>query len=1050
MSFASGGYLGSRTAPHIAKSDLRRPCLSGLCLTRLVCAGMLALAPIAEAQAAPAPPLALRAITSAGEAHSLTSAQAALALPVHLSGVVTCVDPATPYGHSAFILYDSTGTIYVLFPEKYNGMFSAGSVVDVIGVSGAGKFAPVVWSSQVRVIGHSHLPENPPLKDLIHLKTGSEDGKWVEIEGTIRAAFEHDRYVIVELAMLGGSVDVTMPREAGVDYQRLVDAKVRIRGNAVPLMNANDQFVGVHLLSPGLSVLKMIEKPPSGDPFQLPVTPIDKLLRWDQVSAPLHRIHLRGQVTLVRPGSLVCIHDAARGVCAQTSQNTQFNIGDLVDAIGFPETENGGAALKDAAFKSSGQSTAVAVKAMTAGEVLQGRNDSDLIQVEGQLIASDLATSGDTLLLESGNVAFSAIVPKDLAASPGAKWKIGSTLRITGICSLRVENERGRVVFGEAPVATTFRVLMRSPQDAIVLSRPSWWTTGSALVALGILLVAVIAALTWIARLRHRVRVQTAALKKAQEEAAAINELAHAMQEVTAKRRLTGRVSATGSEQIAQLGIGFNRMLAELEQGEQATRLAEAKLQRLALTDELTGLPNRRAFLEQLTQNLALAGREELILAVLFIDLDGFKAVNDRLGHAAGDLLLQEVSKRLRSRIREADTLARLGGDEFTIMLTGLQAARDAEAVAGKLLGVLSERIMIESHEVSIGASIGICLCPRDGVDAELLMKNADSAMYEAKNRGKNQVRCFDLEMGTSEQERLGLEGELLGAIARGEIHLHYQPEFDLSSARLTRFEALARWTHPVLGSISPNKFIPVADRSGQSVALGAYVLQQACVEARKWQDLSPNPIQVAVNVSGLQFMRDTFVDEVAQILAITGLSPELLQIELTESVILTREERTEATMKRFKALGVTLAIDDFGTRYSCLSRLPKLPFDMMKIDRSFMSDLCTSAPMRATVSFLISLAHSLNMQVVVAGVETAEQLKIVQLMNGTEIQGFLVGRPTADPQSLLRSPRGAMMNLDAGISVEETTEVFDATPEEVGAVLRFASESLATVPALE
>ena len=1022
MSIASCVYLGSHTWPLMATADRQRTPLPGLWLARLGCAGILALFSAAEAQAAKAPPPASRTFTTASEAHGLTSEQAARAYPVHLSGVVTCIDPATPPGSSAFFLHDSTGTIYVLFPGQYNGTFSAGSQVDVLGVTAAGRFAPVISSTQVRVIGNSQLPENPPLEDIFHLETGSEDGKWVEIEGTIRSLLEYDRYVVPELTLLGGKVDVSMPREAGVDYSKLVDAMVRIRGNAAPLFNFNDQIIGAHLLSPGLSVLK-IEEPPPADPFLQPVTPIDKLLRWDQLSTPHHRIHLRGQVTLDRPGSMVCIRDASRGLCAQTVQNTHFDVGEVVDIIGFPETENGSAALSYAVFRSSGQIEPVAVKTLMAGQVLLGRNNSELIQVEGQLIGSDLASSGNTLLLDSGNVAFSVIVPKDLGASEGTRWKIGSTLRITGICSMRVDLQRGGFEFGETAVAKTFQVLMRSPEDVIVLNQPSWWTTGHVLAVLGILFAAGMGALAWIARLRHRVRIQTVALKKAQEEAAAIDELARGMQEVTAQRRFTARVSATGREQIALLGIGFNRMLSELEQGELATKIAEAKLLRQALTDELTGLPNRRAFLERLTQNVALAGSETLSFAVLFIDLDGFKAVNDRMGHAAGDLLLQEVAKRLRSRIREVDTLARLGGDEFTIMLTGMHAARDAETAAGNLLTVLGERLVIQGQELSIGASIGISLCPRDGIDAEILMKNADCAMYEAKNRGKNQVRCFNNELGSSEKERSSLSGQLVGAVARGEIHLHYQPEFSLSSGRLTRFEALARWTHPVQGLIPPGEFIPVAEGSGQIVALGAYIMRQACVEARKWQALSPSPIQVAVNVSGLQFMRDTFVDEVTRILGETGLRPELLQIELTESVTLARDESTEGTMRRLKALGVSLAIDDFGIGYSCLSCLPKLPFDMMKIDRSFMDDLCSSSPVRSIVSFLISLAHTLDMQVVVEGVETKEQLNIIQQMNGTGIQGFLVGRPTADPQSLLGSPRGATMNLGGGIGLAASVQ---------------------------
>jgi EAL domain-containing protein (putative c-di-GMP-specific phosphodiesterase class I) len=293
---------------------------------------------------------------------------------------------------------------------------------------------------------------------------------------------------------------------------------------------------------------------------------------------------------------------------------------------------------------------------------------------------------------------------------------------------------------------------------------------------------------------------------------------------------------------------------------------------------------------------------------------------------------------------------------------------------------------------------------PRDAADPTTLLQQADSAMYAAKSSGKNQVRWFTPDLRSSVRERLSLDNELRGAIARKEIHLYYQPEFEVSTQRLRRFEALARWTHRTLGVIPPAKFIPVAEESGQIVALGAYLMEQACSEAVKWQTPDGRPIQVAVNVSSLQFKRPTFVDEVTAILNRTGLRPELLQIELTESIMLTGIERAAATMNRLRGLGVSLAIDDFGTGYSCLSYLPRLPFDTLKIDRSFVRELESNSGVQAIVSLLVSLAHSLNMQVVVEGVQTKRQLEMIRELNGNEVQGFLLGRPTPDPQSVIRT----------------------------------------------
>jgi diguanylate cyclase (GGDEF)-like protein len=399
---------------------------------------------------------------------------------------------------------------------------------------------------------------------------------------------------------------------------------------------------------------------------------------------------------------------------------------------------------------------------------------------------------------------------------------------------------------------------------------------------------------------------------------------------------------------------------------------------------------------------LALAGREGRMVALLYIDLDGFKLVNDSLGHGIGDLLLVQVAERLRIRVRQSDTLARLGGDEFTVILTGIHAKEEAVLVARSLLDVLATPFALEDHQLTVGASIGISIFPENARDAADLMQQADSAMYAAKRDGKNRAMYFTPELGSSVRERLNLENQLRGAIARGEIHVHYQPEFDVSSHRLVRFEALARWTHPTLGVIPPDRFIPVAEESGLIVSLGAYIMERACAEAVKWQAIAPYPLQVAVNVSSIQFKRDHFVEEVTSVLNYTGLRPDLLQLELTESIMLSGVHRAAETMKRLRALGVSLAIDDFGTGYSCLSYLPALPFDALKIDRSFVKELDLKPENGAMIHSLVALAHNIGMRVIVEGVEKPEQLDLIRKFGGNEIQGYLLGRPIADPAAQL------------------------------------------------
>jgi diguanylate cyclase (GGDEF)-like protein len=478
--------------------------------------------------------------------------------------------------------------------------------------------------------------------------------------------------------------------------------------------------------------------------------------------------------------------------------------------------------------------------------------------------------------------------------------------------------------------------------------------------------------------------------------------LASLMQSVSHSRNFALRATPRGNDEIGRLVIGFNDMLNELERREEEKKVFVEQLRFQASNDHLTGLPNRRLFADRLSQGVAAAHREKHALALLFIDLDGFKLVNDTLGHRVGDLLLVQVAERLRSRIRESDTLARLGGDEFTVILRNLAHSDAATTVSKTILDTLAQPFFIEHHQLTISASIGISLYPDHATDGNQLMLQADTAMYTAKREGKNRFMYFSSDLTSQVHEQMNLENELRNAVARGEIGIHYQPEFETLSGRLIRFEALARWTHPTLGTIPPIKFIPVAEESGVIVPLGAYILEQACREAVKWQSLSPDPIEVAVNVSSIQFARPTFAEEVDEILRRTALKPQLLQLELTESVMLNGIHRATETMKRLKSLGVSLAVDDFGTGYSCLRYLPELPLDALKIDRCFVKDVDLRPEARVMVDSLVTLAHNVGLRVIAEGIERAEELQIIKELKGDEIQGYMVGRPVPDPSAVI------------------------------------------------
>jgi diguanylate cyclase (GGDEF)-like protein len=550
-----------------------------------------------------------------------------------------------------------------------------------------------------------------------------------------------------------------------------------------------------------------------------------------------------------------------------------------------------------------------------------------------------------------------------------------------------------------------------SPSDLTVIHTFSAWTPSALAVLaliLAVLTVAILAVLGRVNKLRRRVIEQAEALRKASETTQAISDLSRSMLQVAAQRPFDPQVPVRGTEEISELVDGFNAMLTELQRRDRAKRDAEARLQHMALIDDLTGLPNRRLLTDRLSHSVAKCRRENRKVALLYIDIDGFKLINDSLGHGVGDVLLGQFAQRMKSRFRQSDTLARIGSDEFTLILDDVQSRADAETAAEDALEVLKDPFEIEGHSIRVTASIGISIFPDHGKEGGQLLRQADCAMVAAKRNGKNRIVQFGDGLGSAARERLMLEGELRRAIDEGEIRVHYQPEFDLATNTIVRFEALARWAHPTLGPIPPLSFIPVAEECGLIVPLGAYVLEKACSDAVIWQRKANRPIQVAVNVSSVQFARDSFLEEVEDVLRRTGLRPTLLQLELTESATLTGVERAADLIRRLTGRGIGVAMDDFGTGYSCLSYLPRLFLDALKLDRSFVTELAMRQETRAFVQSILSMAHNLHMRVIVEGIETREQLELMRSLGTNEAQGYFLGRPTPNPMELLAWSPGA------------------------------------------
>jgi len=632
----------------------------------------------------------LPTLTTAHAAHSLTSEQAARAYPVHLRAVVTYFDPESGSGFSAIFVHDSTGSIFLKPRFGLVSQLSVGTVVDVRGVTAPGKFSPIIVEPKLQIIGQSHLPANPPKVSFSRLVTGAEDSQWVEVEGVVHSVVDSGHSVILRLAMMDGTVNAKIQKEEGVNYAGLVDAKVRIHANVGSTFNRNYQIIDVHLSVPGMSAVEVLEPAPD-DPLEQPVIPIDNLLRWNNVSASFRRVHLRGKVTLQWPDSSMCLQDATRGICAQMVQKTHFNVGDIVDVAGFVGIDRDTVVLRDAVSKSAHAVEQAIAEPVSAEQALMGNHDSELIQIDGQLIGYNLASSDNTLLLASGKNIFTAILPKSLAGTEPDTWKIGSKLQIKGICSVQL---RSTGTGQSVAVAESFRVLMRSPADVIVLQQPPWWTPAHVLVLLALALTATLGVLAWVVVLRRRIEQQANLLRE-----------------------------------------------------------SEGQFRHMALHDALTGLATRLLLRDRLNVALESAKRRRTGLAVLMVDLDRFKEINDTHGHQAGDEVLQISADRLLRSVRKEDTVARLGGDEFVVLLPDQADSHAAAVVAAKIVEALAVPIPIDGREASVSVSVGICTSVAGDLDGDELLRNADAALYQAKASGRNCFAVFEPDFALNEAE---------------------------------------------------------------------------------------------------------------------------------------------------------------------------------------------------------------------------------------------------------------------------------------------------------
>lgn len=450
-------------------------------------------------------------------------------------------------------------------------------------------------------------------------------------------------------------------------------------------------------------------------------------------------------------------------------------------------------------------------------------------------------------------------------------------------------------------------------------------------------------------------------------------------------------------------------------------RKAKDQILHMAYYDSLTDLPNRVSFKDMVNKAINIDDYAGTLSAIMFLDLDNFKRINDTFGHTAGDALLKEVAERLTSCLRkedcvarnvkdeQSDAVARIGGDEFTILLT-VDEIQDIAKVAQRILDTLSDPFDIESTDLFVTASIGIAIHPIDGEDVESLLKNADAAMYHAKSKDKNNYKFYKKTMNEAALRRLTIENNLRRAVEDNNFSLYYQPKMEISTGRIIGMEALIRWSHPEMGEITPTEFIPLAEETGLILQVGEWVLRTACLQSKAWQQAGIAPLRVSVNMSGKQLRHQNVIGTVAAIMDDTGIDPDSLELEITESVVMESVDYTLDILDELKKLGVRLAMDDFGTGYSSFSYLKRIPMDVIKIDRSFIQDITIDPHDRTIISAIIVMAHSLEMEVVAEGVETEKQLSFLCTKKCDEMQGFLLSRPMPPDEAtefLMKESRG-------------------------------------------
>ena len=999
-----------------------------------------------ESAGTPLPPI----LTSVNEVRHFQPGASAVPIAVHLQAVVTYYDSVAPN----LFVQDDSGGVWVDLRGMKTAPPQVGQLLDLTGEMGAG-FSPNVAKPQWKVLGTSPMPR-PTVLNYEQAATGSFDSQWSQMEGVVRSFVQQAEgsVLVIDVATPAGTFKVRVPDYHAPFPMQLVDAKVRFNGVCGTAFNARNQLVAIHMMMPSLANATVIQAA-QADPFAVPVMPIDQLGRFSAESGEVHRVKVRGVVTSRFPGRGLFLINATGGVYAETQDGSPVKAGDEVEVIGFPGKGDYSPVLRSAGIHPIGQHQTIVPAKIEGKTALKGGYDARLVTMSATVQAVNLLSRSASLSLESDDhVRFDAT----FAVSPSAPTlpPKDSRVSLTGICSVKT-NENGDPGAFEIVLRNVddIKVLSSPPwltgrRAALILSAVC------VLMAAGFGWVVILRK-----RVRNQTQLIKARLENevvlerryrrvfernltglyiatagghivdCNETCArilgytsrdALLEDCEGAERITAQfhKNLHGdsvdgpnrimnaeytfqRPDGTWGWALANVKLVTDSSVSHLEGGIvdiTDRKAAEQQVQYLAYFDSLTGLPNRTLLKDRLNSALAAARRHEEKVAVLFLDLERFKIINDSLGHSIGDLLLKAVAQRLKLFAREEDTVARVGGDEFVIVLPALKSAADAAVAAERIGKEMDHEFVVQGHTFRVNCSIGISVFPEHGIDNEALIKNADAAMYCAKESGCYTFRFFTEEMNAQVMERLMLERDLRLALDRNELFLMYQPQFSLVSGAITGFEALFRWEHPARGLVQPGRFIDVAESSGLIVPIGEWVLRTACSQAKKWKDEGFRVPSVTVNVSAIQFRQEGFCQLVKTVLRDTKLPPRCLELELTESLLLSSGDQIFSLLRELKDMGVNLAIDDFGTGYSSLSYLRQFPVSKLKIDGSFIKDVAINPDDAAIATAIIDMSKALNLKVIAECVETEAQLAFLQSRRCDEIQGYYFSKPLSIPDA--------------------------------------------------